>query len=104
MIDEKKKVKSMKQKIKNIKNKLAAIWWLITRKNYYLLAYNSRTSPFLESGNVDIPEFIEWLRQRHDVPTNHEITTELKNIGTLYKGSDILAYNEIKGLIEKLEK
>lgn len=97
-------VKRMKQKIRNIKNKLVAIWWLITRKNYYLLSYNGRTSPSLESGNVDIPEFIEWLRQRHDVPTNHEITTELKNIGTLYKGSDILAYNEIKGLIEKLEK
>ncbi len=93
----------MKQKIRNVKNKLVAIWWLITRKNYYLLAYNGRTSKFLESYNVVIPEFVEWLRQRHGSPTNHEIIMELKNIGTLYKGSDVLAYNEIKGLIEKLE-
>ena len=94
----------MKQKLLNIKNKLAALWWLLTRKNYYLLSYNSRESRFLESGNVVIPEFIEWLRKKHGVPTDHEIIMDLKNIGTLYKDSDVLAYNEIKALIEKLKK
>ena len=94
----------MKQKLLNIKNKLVALWWFLTRKNYYLLSYNSRESEFLESGNVVIPEFIEWLRKKHGVPTNHEIIMDLKNIGTLYKGSDVLAYNEIKTLIEKLKK
>jgi len=29
---------------------------------------------------------------------------DLKNIGTIYKDSDVLAYNEIKALIKKLEK
>jgi hypothetical protein len=58
----------------------------------------------LESGNVVIPEFIEWVRKKHGVPTNHEIIMDLKNIGTLYKDSDVLAYNEIKALIKKLEK
>ena len=94
----------MKQKLLNIKNKLVALWWLLTRKNYYLLSYNGRQSKFLESGNIIITEFIEWVRKKHGVPTNHEIIMDLKNIGTLYKGSDVLAYNDIKALIKKLEK
>ena len=49
----------MKQKLSNIKNKLIALWWFLTRKNYYLLSYNGRQSKFLESGNIVIPEFIE---------------------------------------------
>jgi hypothetical protein len=94
----------MKEKLLNIKNKLIALWWFLTSKNYYLLSYNGRESKFLESGNVVIPEFIEWVRKKHGVPTNHEIIMDLKNIGTLYKDSDVLAYNEIKALIKKLEK
>ena len=94
----------MKQKILNIKNRLVALWWLLTRKNYYLLSYKGRKSKYLESYNVVIPEFIEWVRKKHGVPTNHEIIMDLKNIGTLYKDSDVLAYNEIKELIKKLEK
>ena len=94
----------MKQKLSNIKNKLVALWWLLTRKNYYLLSYKGRKSKYLESYNVVIPEFIEWVRKKHDVPTNHVIIMELKNIGNLCRSTDILAYNEIKALIEKLEK
>ena len=94
----------MKQKILNIKNRLVALWWLLTRKNYYLLSYKGRKSKYLESYNVVIPEFIEWVRKRHDVPTNHEIIMDLKNIGNLCRSTDILAYNEIKALIKKLEK
>ena len=94
----------MKQKILNIKNRLVALWWLLTRKNYYLLSYKGRKSKYLESYNVVIPEFIEWVRKRHDVPTNHEIIMDLKNIGNLCRSTDILAYNEIKALIDKLEK
>ena len=94
----------MKQKLLNIKNRLVALWWLLTRKNYYLLSYKGRKSKYLESYNVVIPEFIEWIRKRYDVPTNHEIITDLKAIGNLCRSTDILAYNEIKALIEKLEK
>ena len=94
----------MKQKLSNIKNKLVALWWLLTRKNYYLLSYKGRKSGYLESGNVVITEFIEWIRKKHDVPTNHEIIIDLKAIGNLCRSTDILAYNEIKALIEKLEK
>ena len=94
----------MKQKILNIKNRLVALLWLLTRKNYYLLSYKGRKSKYLESYNVVIPEFIEWVRKKHDVPTNHEIIIELKNIGNLCRSTDILAYNEIKALIDKLEK
>ena len=94
----------MKQKLSNIKNKLVALWFLLTRKNYYLLSYKGRKSKYLESYNVVIPEFIEWIRKRYDVPTNHEIITDLKAIGNLCRSTDIIAYNEIKALIEKLEK
>ena len=94
----------MKQKLSNIKNKLVALWWFLTRKNYYLLSYNGRKGKFLESGNVVIPEFIEWVRKRNGMLTNNEIIMELKNIGNLCISTDILAYNEIKALIKKLEK
>lgn len=94
----------MKQKLLSIKYRLIALWWFLTRKNYYLLSYNGRVGKTLESTNIIIPEFIEWVRKKHGVPTNHEIIMDLKNIGTLYKGSDVLAYNEIKALIEKLQK
>lgn len=94
----------MKQKLLSIKYRLVALWWFLTRKNYYLLSYNDREGKSLESYNIVIPEFIEWVRKKHRVPTNHEIIMELNNIGTLYKDSDVLAYNEIKALIEKLKK
>lgn len=94
----------MEQKLLNIKNRLVALWWLLTRKNYYLLSFNGRKSGYLESYNVVIPEFIEWIRKEHDVPTNHEIIMDLKAIGNLCRSTDILAYNEIKALIEKLGK
>ena len=94
----------MKQKLLNIKYRLVALWWLLTRKNYYLLSYKGRQSGYLESYNVVIPEFIEWIRKKHDVTTNHEIIMDLKAISNLCRSTDILAYNEIKALIEKLEK
>ena len=94
----------MKQKLSNIKNKLVALLWFLARKNYYLLSYNGRQGKFLESGNIVIPEFIEWVRKKHGVPTNQDIIMELKNICKLCRSTDIIAYNEIKALIEKLEK
>lgn len=94
----------MKQKLLSIKYRLIALWWFLTRKNYYLLSYNGSESKFLESGNVVIPEFIEWVRKKHGVPTNHEIIMDLKAIGNLCRSTDVLAYNEIKALIDKLKK
>ena len=94
----------MKQKLLNIKNRLVDLYWLLTRKNYYLLSYKGRKSKYLESYNVVIPQFIEWVRKKHDVPTNHEIIMDLKAIGNLCRSTDILSYNEIKELIGKLEK
>ena len=94
----------MKQKLLNIKYRIVALWWLLTRKNYYLLSYKGRQSGYLESYNVVIPEFIEWIRKKYDVPTNHEIIMDLKAIGNLCRSTDIITYNEIKALIEKLEK
>ena len=94
----------MKQKLLSIKYRLVALWWFLTKKNYYLLSYENREGESLETYNVVIPEFIEWVRKKHGVPTNHDIIMELKNIGNICRSTDILAYNEIKALIEKLEK
>ena len=95
----------MKQKLLNIKCKLVALWWLLTRKNHYLLSYNGRESRCLESYNVIIPEFTEWVRKKHGVPTNNEIIKDLKIIDSLCKDvDDFLAHKEIEALIEKLEK
>lgn len=94
----------MKQKLLSIKYRLVALWWFITRKNYYLLSYDNREGESLETYNVVIPEFIEWVRKKHGVPTNHEIIMDLKAIGNLCRSTDVLAYNEIKALIEKLKK
>lgn len=94
----------MKQKLLSIKYRLVALWWFITKKNYYLLSYNGRVGKTLESTNIVIPGFIEWVRKKHGVPTNHEIIMDLKAIGNLCRSTDVLAYNEIKALIEKLEK
>ena len=94
----------MKQKLLSIKYRLVAMWWFLTRKNYYLLSYDNREGESLETYNVVIPEFIEWVRKKHGVPTNHEIIMDLKNIGNLCRSTDVLAYNEIKALIEKLKK
>lgn len=43
------------------------------------------------------------MRKVHNIPTNHEIIMELKAIGYLCRSTDILTYNEIKALIEKLK-
>ena len=94
----------MKQKLLSIKYRLVALWWFLTKKNYYLLSFENREGESLETYNVVIPEFIEWVRKKHGVSTNHEIIMELKNIDSLCRSTDILAYNEIKALIEKLEK
>ena len=96
--------KKIKQKLLSIKYRLVALWWFLTKKNYYLLSYENREGESLETYNVVIPEFIEWVRKKHGMPTNHEIIMELKNIGNLCRSTDILAYNEIKALIDKLEK
>ena len=94
----------MKQKLLSIKYRLVALWWFLTKKNFYLMSYENREGEYLENYNVVITEFIEWVRKNHGVPTNHEIIMELKNIGNICKSTDVLAYNEIKALIDKLEK
>lgn len=104
MFLKKERRKKMKQKLLSIKYRLVALWWFLTKKNYYLLSFENREGESLETYNVVIPEFIEWVRKNHGVPTNHEIIMELKNIGNLCRSTDILAYNEIKALIDKLEK
>ena len=39
----------MKEKLLNIKYRLIALWWFLTRKNFYLLSYNDREGKSLET-------------------------------------------------------
>lgn len=91
----------MKHKLLSIKYRLVALWWFLTRKNYYLLSYNGRVGRTLESTNIVIPEFIEWVRKKHHVLTNQEIRKELRSIYEA-AGSDTLVALMCKDLIDKL--
>lgn len=94
----------MKQKIRNFRYKLGAIWWLVTRKNYYLLTYNSRAGKALESYSVVLPEFVTWLQKRHGMMTRNDIIAELRDIDScLTKPEDIFVHNKVKYLIETLK-
>ena len=89
---------------RNMKFRSVALWWFLTKRNYYLLSFNSREegSISLESFNVNISEFIEWLRAKHGVMTNKDIRKELRSIYEA-AGSDTLVALMCKDLIDKLK-
>ncbi len=63
----------MKQEIRNIKLRLRALWWFITRDSYYLFSFNRGKDGALESYNIDVPQFLENIKQKHGYATNEEI-------------------------------
>ena len=66
--------KTIKQKLRNLKLKATALWWFLTRKNYYLLTYNKGCkSRSLESYNIDILSFIDQVQRWHNMLTAHGI-------------------------------
>ena len=91
----------MKQKLLNIKHQLIALWWFLTRKNYYILSYNGRKDKSLETFNMvvfDPPHLLKvgqnsWLCKKYGkLPENwqafindsiHEGMRVLKTNGTL---------------------
>ena len=97
--------KTNKLKFSNLKNKAVALWWLLTREYYFLLAYNDKGDKTisLESYNVDIPSFIAYVQRRHKMLTVHDILVTLDGIMKLGI-EDILVRNEVKELMEKIKK
>lgn len=96
--------KTIKQKLRNLKLKATALWWFLTRKNYYLLTYNKGCkSHSLESYNIDILSFIDQVQRWHNMLTAHDILVILDGIRKLGI-EDILVRNEVKELIEKIKK
>lgn len=96
--------KTIKQKLRNLKLKATALWWFLTRKNYYLLTYNKGCkSRSLESYNIDILSFIDHVQRRHKMLTAHDILVTLDGIRKLGL-KDILVRNEIEELIERIKK
>lgn len=97
--------KIIKQKLRNLKNKAIALWWLLTREYHFLLSYNDKGDKTisLESYNVDILSFIDHVQRRHKMLTAHDILVTLEGIRKLGL-EDILVRNEVKELIEKIKK
>lgn len=94
----------MKEKLRNLKFRLIALWWFLTRKQYFLLSYKNRTSRVLESSNIVIPEFIDYVQKQHKIPTRWDVIAELKEIDYLLsEPKDVLAHSMIVGLIKKLK-
>ena len=56
----------MKQSIKNFYCRLVALYWLATRKRFYLTAFNDKDSKSIEIYNIDIKEFRVLFECRHN--------------------------------------
>lgn len=82
--------KTIKQKLRNLKLKTIALWWFLTRKHFFLFAYNIKKGKQISCSfyNVDILSFIDQIQRWHNMLTAH----------------DILVLNEVKELIEKIKK
>ena len=93
----------MKRMLKYMKWKLVSLWWLLTRKNHYLLSYSGRNGKILESHNVnDIPGFIAYVQEKHGYITNDRIIKSLMEITDVC--DDILARQKIFDLIETIKE
>lgn len=97
--------KTIKQKFKNLKIKAIALWWLLTRKNFFLFAYSVKEGKQISCSfyNVDILSFIDQVQRCHNMLTAHDILVALDGIRKLGL-EDILVRNEVKELIEKIKK
>lgn len=96
--------KTIKQKLRNLKLKATALWWFLTRKNYYLLTYNKGCkSRSLESYNIDILSFIDQVQRWHNMLTAHDILVTLDE-SRKFGIEDIFVRTKINELIEKIKK
>lgn len=57
----------MKKKIKEIKYRLVAAWWLLTRESYYLVAFTNKGkgTKTIETCNVELQGVVDFIRDRH---------------------------------------
>ncbi len=96
--------KTIKQKLRNLKLKATALWWFLTRKNYYLLTYNKGCkSRSLESYNIDILSFIDQVQRWHNMLTAHDILVTLDE-SRKFGIEDIFVRTKINELIERIKK
>lgn len=97
--------KTIKQKFRDLKIKAIALWWFLTRKHFFLFAYNIKDGKQISCSfyNVDILSFIDQIQRWHNMLTAHDILVKLDGIRKLGL-EDILVRNEIKELIENIKK
>ena len=56
----------MKQSIKKFYYRLVALYWLATRKCFYLTAFNGKGSKSIETYNINLKEFRVLFECRHN--------------------------------------
>ena len=56
----------MKQTVKNFYYRLIALYWLATRKRFYLFATNGKGSRTIETYNIDLKEFRIYFECRRN--------------------------------------
>ena len=72
----------MNQKIRNIKYRLRALWWWLTKDSYYLFSFSQGKEGMLESYNIDIPQFLETIKIKHGYATNEEIAEDIRRLSS----------------------
>lgn len=97
--------KTIKLKFSNLKNKAVALWWLLTRENFFLFTFKNKGGKQISCSlyNVDLLSLIDQVQRWHNMLTAHDILIELDKIKKLAYG-DILVRNEVKELIDKIKK
>lgn len=97
--------RKIKQKFKDLKNKAIALWYFLTRENFFLFTFKNKGGKQISCTlyNVDILSLIDQVQRWHNMMTAHDILVALDKIKKLAYG-DILVSNEVNELIEKIKK
>lgn len=92
----------MKRKLNNIQCKATMLWWLLTRRYFYVISFAGKKGLVMETYNVILPEFCEWLKRKHGYTTHAELIQSLKNAAHLT--DDTLTRKQLIDIIDKLEE
>lgn len=72
----------IKLKLRNIRLRLIALWWFLTRSHYYLFSTNhpGTFGRSMTSTNLVIPEMLEYIKRQHGYLDHRELIVKLQNV------------------------
>lgn len=72
----------MKNKLRNIRLRLIALWWFLTRSHYFLFATNhpGTFGRAMTSTNLSIPEMLEYIKRQHGYLDHRELIYRLQSV------------------------